>query len=458
MNVIEHPYRKIIPINTINVCNCDICLDELQTDLFKLDCGHLFHKDCVKKHIETKLQNNTKIICPFPNCNGEISHLTIAKIDNDLLNEFIINNIDNDPNTCLCYKCKQTYTTKKDNNFIDYCKKCCTTHCFQCGISHKKYLTCFEASNEKQIFDDFYRNKNITLKLCPHCKFPQEKLDGCNTMKCGLNAHDKNLRIQGCGKLFNWNDAPIYRIANRTNDIPIYHIANVTNNNTDETDNETNNTHFFGVLCTKIQNIFECLTVVLFLSYFTSLILLFVYVDKLDNKHCDNKTIMCPYYVTYGKVQNIDMSYEYITACKDNKCKTTLYCKFDYSAKYEQNKTCGGDFVDSFDSIKNCYDYKNKYQNKLTEIFVLKENESYCKLNYNRYSKNKVHENKKQLQNTKICLMISLIISGIHVILLFFVIVLECTQRGSICPLCCLIFTLQSVIVVTGLYCIFKNS
>jgi len=47
----------------------------------------------------------------------------------------------------------------------------------------------------------------LNIKLCPYCEFPVEKIDGCDQMYCGRDAHGSARFAGGCGKGFSWNAA-----------------------------------------------------------------------------------------------------------------------------------------------------------------------------------------------------------------------------------------------------------
>lgn len=54
------------------------------------------------------------------------------------------------------------------------------------------------------------RYKAEHCRLCPFCFRPVEKLDGCNSMRCGENWHG-GAKQSGCGKTFDWAKAPPYQ-------------------------------------------------------------------------------------------------------------------------------------------------------------------------------------------------------------------------------------------------------
>jgi len=79
---------KIIKYVNKNMCECNICYNEIKHEHFvKLNCGHEFCKECIKqtfKHVTTKAPQ-----CAF--CRAEINNLelsseTICNEFNDLLN------------------------------------------------------------------------------------------------------------------------------------------------------------------------------------------------------------------------------------------------------------------------------------------------------------------------------------------------------------------------------------
>jgi hypothetical protein len=55
--------------------------------------------------------------------------------------------------------------------------------------------------------DEQYKAQNC--RLCPSCKRVVQRLEGCDSMICGQDAHGGNLQ-SGCGTKFNWAQAKAY--------------------------------------------------------------------------------------------------------------------------------------------------------------------------------------------------------------------------------------------------------
>uniref|UniRef100_A0A0G4HPU3 RBR-type E3 ubiquitin transferase n=1 Tax=Chromera velia CCMP2878 TaxID=1169474 RepID=A0A0G4HPU3_9ALVE len=60
------------------------------------------------------------------------------------------------------------------------------------------------------------RWKEANCRVCPHCSRVVNRLDGCNTMRCGYDVDSGGNRQQGCGGQFNWEQAPRY-----VSDLPV---------------------------------------------------------------------------------------------------------------------------------------------------------------------------------------------------------------------------------------------
>jgi hypothetical protein len=65
--------------------------------------------------------------------------------------------------------------------------------------------------------DEAYKEANC--RLCPHCHRTVQKLEGCDSMKCGSDYHGGNNQ-HGCGQSFNWSQTQPYRRGNDTPNLP----------------------------------------------------------------------------------------------------------------------------------------------------------------------------------------------------------------------------------------------
>lgn len=60
---------------------------------------------------------------------------------------------------------------------------------------------------DELLHDERYKAQNC--RLCPSCGRVVERIEGCDTMVCGQDAHGGNVQ-SGCGHRFNWAQANAY--------------------------------------------------------------------------------------------------------------------------------------------------------------------------------------------------------------------------------------------------------
>lgn len=73
-----------------------------------------------------------------------------------------------------------------------------------------------------QRFEDLQKDedyKEAHCRLCPQCGKTVQKLEGCDSMKCGTDYHGGNQQT-GCGASFNWGSARPYHRGRDTANLP----------------------------------------------------------------------------------------------------------------------------------------------------------------------------------------------------------------------------------------------
>ena len=198
---------------------CKICIDEIKDneEICTIDnCGHIYHKDCLKHYIESKINSlSSKIVCPEINdkvCGNVLHDYTIKEVikSKSLFDKYNFNKIKNNPEYRICPYCGDSYC-KYDylKKWIKKCPNCKKESCFNCGVKHSKNSECYDIGRETMVeMAKYYRNYNVVVKRCPHCNLLQEKMSGCNDFICGGNYDEPNkIKKKGCGKKFDWKNA-----------------------------------------------------------------------------------------------------------------------------------------------------------------------------------------------------------------------------------------------------------
>lgn len=72
---------------------------------------------------------------------------------------------------------------------------------------HEEEVKVAEQNWQLLVADETF--KQSRCKYCPNCNRVIERIDGCDTMVCGQNAHGGNIQ-NGCGHGFNWLEAGAY--------------------------------------------------------------------------------------------------------------------------------------------------------------------------------------------------------------------------------------------------------
>ena len=193
--------ESITSIDRINVNNkkkeCVICLEKQNFENFSKpdNCPHIFCNDCWYNYLLTKINegNAIKIKCMDQKCNSILNADFILNILRNKSNSNLIKKfykfkrrqeIEKKPNHIFCpYKdCEGFSIKQKDNKFL----KCNKGHkfCSKCKFEgwHKGTACGEDERKDMELFVKWKNNHNV--KMCPNCKAPIEKNEGCNHMTC----------------------------------------------------------------------------------------------------------------------------------------------------------------------------------------------------------------------------------------------------------------------------------
>ena len=188
-----------------------MCMGGLMDDDFwGLECGHCFHKPCLKEYFLTAIKEKKfPIKCPSDDCQEEVCYQDLVEIlDRDDLDKFIsftFNNyvdMNNDElSWCPTIDCKYVFALDKDmKEFL--CPLCTKNYCLNCRVEFHKGMSCAEYKISKQfdekdkLFIEFVKGNKF--KQCPKCRFWVAKDSGCDWMKCR------------CGTEFCWKCGGFY--------------------------------------------------------------------------------------------------------------------------------------------------------------------------------------------------------------------------------------------------------
>jgi hypothetical protein len=196
----------------MNEFTCKICLAEYdeEASMFPQElCEHIYHKDCLKNYIESRIaEAKFPILCPDPNCGIEISDRDLKElISEDSYRKFAAfsfkSAIENqkDISWCPTPNCEFAFVFDKDDTQLD-CPTCKKKYCLNCRVEYHKGFTCDEYKIVKdpekldKAFTDFVVGQKF--KQCPHCQYWVERSAGCDHMTCR------------CGKSFCYKCGGIY--------------------------------------------------------------------------------------------------------------------------------------------------------------------------------------------------------------------------------------------------------
>ncbi|CAI9113802.1 OLC1v1014482C1 [Oldenlandia corymbosa var. corymbosa] len=178
---------------------CEICAETKPDDrIFKVqNCHHFYCNDCIAKHIEVKLHNNTHtIVCPTVNCEefiefescDSILPKTVLEKWDQLLCESSIQA--SQKYYCPFKDCSAMLLKDSDEIIREAeCPSCFRLFCAQCSVPWHT-IGCEEFQRldvNEGAYEDLMLKKLVkdrSWNRCPCCKYYVEKTEGCGHMTC----------------------------------------------------------------------------------------------------------------------------------------------------------------------------------------------------------------------------------------------------------------------------------
>eukprot|EP00931_Biecheleriopsis_adriatica_P052611 TRINITY_DN3063_c0_g1_i3.p1 TRINITY_DN3063_c0_g1~~TRINITY_DN3063_c0_g1_i3.p1 ORF type:complete len:470 (-),score=45.22 TRINITY_DN3063_c0_g1_i3:526-1935(-) len=235
---------------------CPVCFEAQETYGWRCPEGHRFCRSCMRYHIKAVAFPR----CPQVKCGYElnIADLRLLKMSRQRVEAFehgklqiAIDTLGYDSSSGKCTE--RVVHCRKDgcSNVMlvpqSDCRECfacpcgAPSFCTKCGETPYHYhADCKHVNELRRVWFNWVGDARIFRKkqaeayaelqkrmsvcaifnrdemwkmqhcrLCPRCNRVVEKIDGCNSMKCGENFHGGD-RQQGCGFKFDWNDAVLY--------------------------------------------------------------------------------------------------------------------------------------------------------------------------------------------------------------------------------------------------------
>lgn len=238
---------------------CQICFDAQGTYGWCCPEGHRFCRTCMRQHVKA----SATPLCPQPKCGFEldVADLRLLGVSRRRLDAFESNKLRRaietlgaesngeckvvhcrrdgcenvvvvPPLRCreefacpcgapsFCVQCGETpYHYHADCKQVPFLRRRWLEWVSEARASRKKHQEALLALQKRiETDNDLARDeewKTRNCRMCPNCGRLVQKIDGCNAMKCGQDAHGGN-RQSGCGLSFDWETAPSYVPGNCT--------------------------------------------------------------------------------------------------------------------------------------------------------------------------------------------------------------------------------------------------
>ena len=179
---------------------CGICLCDIDdtTDLYRLACcGHSYDKSCVIQQLKSAefplkcATEDCEELLTLKDLQNLLSETERKKLAISALDEYVKKNREI-VKYCPTADCGMVYRVSAEGRRFTCCA-CLAEICTSCQMQWHDGLTCAMLKSEKQVegrLQDWMMKDPSNRKICPICKTPIEKIDGCNHMTCsGCKSH-----------------------------------------------------------------------------------------------------------------------------------------------------------------------------------------------------------------------------------------------------------------------------
>ncbi|KAJ4837572.1 hypothetical protein Tsubulata_014328 [Turnera subulata] len=181
---------------------CEICVERKENDeMFKTEgCLHSFCKECISKHVGTKVQECARVVtCPGLDCRAVLEldacRAVLSKWVIDIWEEALCEEVIGASHKFYCpFKdCSALLVNDNDGEEVireSECPFCHRLFCAQCYVPWHSGVGCEEFmmlnEDERGREDLMVRElaKDKKWSRCPQCKFFVERTEGCPHMTC----------------------------------------------------------------------------------------------------------------------------------------------------------------------------------------------------------------------------------------------------------------------------------
>ncbi|KAF8391890.1 hypothetical protein HHK36_022230 [Tetracentron sinense] len=181
-----------IPIPT-----CEICIEPISANKrfkCKKDCSYSFCLDCITKHIEVKVEENTaEVRCPGSNCPtllNPVSFLRLlpARVFDKWCDVLCQRKVLSWPRAYCPFPQCSVLVLNECGGTISRCQcpNCNKLFCFQCQVPWHAGYRCSEAPNNRDRNDVLFGLlfENNKWARCPGCNHAVELVAGCRVVNC----------------------------------------------------------------------------------------------------------------------------------------------------------------------------------------------------------------------------------------------------------------------------------